>query len=168
VKAHYNDIFWAKKCTRFVVHWIILGAIFFISFSVLRIIKNGFLTQVLQHNSCYLSNDNGFSKNSYVFTHLRLFEWKTSSRCGILHIKLKWYNELICNIWLSTSSNLLIVWMVFEIYLHFVVYWYNFIFFTNILFNHLIFNFKVGFFLQSFSLGFEILDLQKNVSILIW
>jgi hypothetical protein len=125
---------------------IILGAEFFIPFSVLRNTKNGFLTQILQHNSCYLSNDNGFSKNSYIFTHVCLFEWKNSSRCGILHIKLKWDNELICNIWLNTSSNLLIIWMVFEIYLHFVVYRYNYIFFTNILFNHLISISKWDFF----------------------
>jgi hypothetical protein len=104
------------------------------------------LTQIFQHNSCYLSNDNGFSKNSYVFTDVCLFEWKNSSRCGILHIKLKWDNEFICNIWLNTSSNLLIVWMVFEIYLHFVVYRYNYIFFTNILFNHLISTSKWDFF----------------------
>jgi hypothetical protein len=107
-------------CSTFCIN---LGADFFISFSVLRITKYGFLTQILQHNSCYLPNDNGLKKDSCVFTHLRLFEWKTSSRCGILHIKLKWDNQLICNIWLSTSSNLLIVWMVFEI---FVVYQYNF------------------------------------------
>jgi hypothetical protein len=129
---------------------IILGAYFFISFSVLRYTKNGFLTQILQHNSCYLSNDNGFSKNLYVFTHSRLFEWKTSSRYGILHIKLKWDNELICNIWLGTSSNFLIVWMVFEIYLHFAKYWYNYKFFINIFFNHLISTSKWDFFYNSF------------------
>jgi hypothetical protein len=31
-------------------------------------------------------------------------------------------NELICNIWLSTLLSLVIDWMVFEVYLHFVVY----------------------------------------------
>jgi hypothetical protein len=125
---------------------IILGDFFFISFSVLRNIKNGFLTQILQHNSCYLSNDNGFSKKFYVFTHLYLTEWKTSSRFGILHIELKWDNELICNTWLSTSSNLLIVWMIFEIYLHFAICRYNYISFINILFNHLISTSKLDIF----------------------
>jgi hypothetical protein len=86
-----------------------------------------------------------FSTHIYVFTHLCLFEWKTSFICflwnhmnGILHITMKWDNELICNIWLSTSSSLIIVWMVFEVYLHFAIYHDNYKFFTNIFFNHLI------------------------------
>jgi hypothetical protein len=127
------------------------------------------LTQIFQHNSCYLSNDNGFSKNSYVFTDVCLFEWKNSSRCGILHIKLKWDNEFICNIWLNTSSNLLIVWMVFEIYLHFVVYRYNYIFFTNIVFNHLIstskWDFLTIFFFGFWNILFQILFTKKCFSI---
>jgi hypothetical protein len=136
---------------------IILGADFFISFSLLRYIKNGFLTQVLQHNSCYLSNDNGFSKNFYVFTHLCLFEWKISSRCGILHIELKWDNELICNIWLNTSSNLSIIWIVFKIYFHFAVYWYNYRIFINTLFNHLVSTSKWDFFYNLFLWVFKYL-----------
>jgi hypothetical protein len=94
-------------------------------------------------------------------THLRLFEWKTSSKCflwnhmnGTLHIELKWDNELICNIWLSISSNLVIVWMVFEIYLHFAIYRYDYNFFTNILFNHLISISKWDFFFTILLFGF--------------
>ncbi len=68
------------------------------------------------------------------------------------------------------SSNLVIVWMVFEVYLHFAIYWYDYNFFINIVFNHLISISKWDFFLQSYSLGFELLYskyyLQKNVSIL--
>ncbi len=52
----------------------ILGVDFFISFNILRNNKKRFLTQILQHNFCYLSNDSGFSKNFYVFTHFCLFE----------------------------------------------------------------------------------------------
>jgi hypothetical protein len=81
------------------------GRFFSISSNVLRNIENGFWTQFLLHNSCYLSNDSVFPKNLYVFTHLHLFEWRISSRCflwnhmsGTLHIELKWDNELICNI----------------------------------------------------------------------
>jgi hypothetical protein len=139
------------------IFWYILyyfgGRFFFISSNVLRNIENGFWTQFLLHNSCYLSNDSVFSKNLYVFTHLHLFKWKNSSRCflwnhmsGTLHIELKWDSELICNIWLSTSLSLVIVWMVFEVYLHFAVYWYNYNFFTNIFFNHLILTSKWDFF----------------------
>jgi hypothetical protein len=75
-----------------------------------------------------------FSKK-YVFTHLHLFEWKTMFRVfceltwmNFFNMELKQYNQLIFNIWLSTSTSLVIVWMVFGVYLHFVVYWYDYIF----------------------------------------
>jgi hypothetical protein len=104
-----------------------------------------------------------FQKTYMYYTHLCLFEWKTSSKCFLwnhmnrtLHIELKWDNELIWNIWLNTWSNLVIFWMVFEVYLHFVVYWYNYNFFINIFFNHLILILKWDFFLQYYSLGFEL------------
>ncbi len=51
---------------------------------------------------------------------------------------MKWYNQLIFNIWLNTSTSLVIVWMVFGIYFHFVIYWYNYNCFMNMFFNHLI------------------------------
>jgi hypothetical protein len=154
VKTHHGGIFRARKCICFLVHFVLFWAFFFISFSILKNTKNGFLTQIFPHNSCYISNDSVSSKNNYVFTHLCLFEWKTSSKCflwnhmsGILHIELKWDNELIYDIWwLSTSSSLVIIWMVFEIHLHFVVYWYDYKFFINILFNHLISISKWDFF----------------------
>jgi hypothetical protein len=140
---------------------IILGPFFFMSFSILKIIENGFLTQILPHNSCYLSNDTVFSKTFFVFTHLHLFECKTSSRCflwnhmsGIVHIELKWDNELICNIWLSISSSLVITWIVFEVYLHFAIYRYDYNFFIYIIFNHLISISKVRFFLTILFFGF--------------
>ncbi len=78
----------------------------------------------------------------------------------------KWDNEFICNIWLSTSSSLIIVWMVLEVYLQFAVYCDDYKIFTNILFNHLISISKWDFSLQYYSLGFELLyskyHLQKN------
>jgi len=37
-------------------------------------------------------------------------------------------------------------WMIFEVYLHFAVYWYNYNFFINILFNYLISISKWDFF----------------------
>ncbi len=64
-----------------------------------------------------------------------------------LHIKWRWDNEFICNIWLSTSSSLIIIWMIFEICLHFVIYCDNYFFFINILFNHLMSISKWDFFL---------------------
>jgi len=42
-------------------------------------------------------------------------------------------------------------------YLHFAIYWYNYKFFTNKVFNHLISISKWDFFLQFLFLGFEIL-----------
>ncbi len=94
-----------------------------------------------------------FQKTYMYYTNLCLFEWKFSSKCFLwnhmnrtLHIELKWDNELIWNIWLNTSSNLVMFWMVFKVYLHFVVYWYNYNFFINIFFNHLILILKWDFF----------------------
>jgi len=134
------------------------------------------LKQRFQHNFCYFSNDNVFSTNFYVLTHLCLFEWKISFKCfswnhmnEILHIKLKWDNEIICNIWLSTSWSLVIVWMVFEIYLHFAVYHDDDHFCTNIIFNHLTSISKWIFFLQSYFLDFVSYSkyhLQENLLIL--
>jgi hypothetical protein len=131
-----SGIFWTNFFCTFCI---ILGVDFLISFNVLRNTKNGFLTQILQHIYCYLSNDNDFSKK-ILCIHTCLFEWKTSFRCGIFHIEFKWDNKLICNIWLSTSSNLFIIWMI-----HFAIYQYNF-FFNNIFFNHLISTSKWDFF----------------------
>jgi hypothetical protein len=75
-------------------------------------------------------------------------------------------------IWLSvsSSSSLVILWMVFEIYLPFAVYHDDYNFFINIIFNHLISISKWDFFLQSYSLGFELpyskYHLQKTLLIL--
>jgi hypothetical protein len=111
------------------------------------------LKQRFQHNSCYLSNDNVFSANFYVLTYLCLFEWKKSSKCfswnhmsEIFHIKLKWGNEIICNIWLNTSWSLVIVWIVFETYFHFAVYRDDY--------KSLNINFKMRFFLTILFFGF--------------
>jgi hypothetical protein len=134
---HENVSFW--------VHVLFQGSFSFISSSILRNTSNGFLHKSLLQNSCYLSIDNVFSTNLYVFTHLCLFEWKISFICflwnhinGTLHIELKWDNEFTCNIWWNISSSLVIVWMVFEVYLHFVIYHDNYNFLTNIIFNQLI------------------------------
>jgi len=60
----------------------------------------------------------------------------------------------------------------FEVYLHFVVYWHVYKFSINIFFNHLILISKWDFFLQSYSLGFELpyskYYLQNIISILPW
>jgi hypothetical protein len=62
--------------------------------------------------------------------------------------------------------------MVFEVYLHFAIYRDNYNFLINTFFNHLIFNLKVGFFLQSYYLSFELFHskyhLQKTLLILTW
>ncbi len=84
--------------------------------------------------------------------HLDVFLWNHMS--GIFHIELKWDNELIYNIWLSTSSSLAIALIVFEVYLHFAIYWYDYNFFIYIIFNHLILISKWIFFLQSYFFGF--------------
>jgi hypothetical protein len=114
------------------------------------------LRQSLQHNSCYISNDSVCLTKIYVFTHSRLFEWETSSkfflwnrRNGILHVNLKWDNELICNIQLNISSSLVVIWMVFIVYLHFAIYHDNSNFLTYKLFSHLISISKWDFFGQS-------------------
>jgi len=46
--------------------------------------------------------------------------------------------------------------MVFEVYFHFAIYWYEYNFFINIFFNHLISISKWDVFWQSYSLGFEL------------
>ncbi len=80
--------------------------------------------------------------------------------------------KLICNIWLSTSSSLVIAWIIFEVYLHFAIYRYDYNFFIYIIFNHLISISKWDIFLQSYFLGFEAPHskyyLQKIFSILAW
>ncbi len=87
------------------------------------------------------------------------------------HIELKWYNQLIFNIWLNISSNVVIIWIILIIYLHFVVY-YNMYFFTNILFNHLISIKKCNFFWQLHYLVVELpyfeYNLWKPLLILVW
>jgi hypothetical protein len=76
VTTGYGDTFWVRKCILLLLHELHYfgGKFFFISSSMLRNTQNGFLIQNFQHNSCYLSNDNVFSTNFYVFTHLCLFE----------------------------------------------------------------------------------------------
>jgi hypothetical protein len=163
-----------KMYSFFGTFCIILGANILSFHSVLINIENGFFTQNFQHNFCYLSYDSVFSTSFYVFTHLCLFEWTTSSRCflwnhmsGIFHIKLKWDIEFICNIWLSTSSNLVIIWIVFEVYFHFGVCCDNYRFFTTVFSNCLISISKWDFFWQFYFLGFELFyfkyHLQKNL-----
>jgi hypothetical protein len=89
-------------------------------------------------------------------THLHLFEWKFSYIFFLwnhinrtLHMELKWGNEFICNIWLNTSSSLVIIWIVLKVYLHFVIYCDDYNFLTNIYFDHLISISKWDLFLQS-------------------
>jgi hypothetical protein len=90
VKTYYSGPFQARKCTCFLVHFVLFKGHFFkISCSVLKNTKNGFLKQILPHNFCYLLNDSVFSKIFYLFTHLCLFQWKTSSRC-VLCNHMKW------------------------------------------------------------------------------
>jgi hypothetical protein len=76
-----------------------------------------------------------------------------------LDIELKWDNKFICNILLNTSSSLVIIWMVFEVYLHFVVYGYDYKFFINIFFILLISISKWDFFTILF-FGFWITSIQ--------
>ncbi len=52
------------------------------------------------------------------------------------------------------QTSLVIVWMVFGVYLHFVVYWYDYKFFMNIFLNHLISISKQVFLFTILFLGF--------------
>jgi hypothetical protein len=81
---------------------------------------------------------------------VRSHEWNSSRT-----IELE-QRELICNIWLTTSLSLVIVWMVFEVYLHFAIYHDDYKFLTNIFFNHLILISKWFFF---YNLIFWVLQL---------
>ncbi len=112
-----------EKC-KFLAHFILFWEnFFFISSSVLRNIKMDF-----GHKSSFtilviFQMIVFFQKTYMYYTHTCLFEWKNSSNCFLwnhmnrtLHIELKWDNELIRNIWLNTSSNLVIFWMIFEVY----------------------------------------------------
>lgn len=123
-----------------------------------------------------------FFQQTFVYshvTHLHLFEWKFSSIHflwnhvnGTLHIEMKWGNEFIRNIWLTTWSSLLIIWIVFKVYLHFVIYCDDYNFLINIYFNNLKSISKWDLFLQSSYLGFELpyskYYLHKTFLILTW
>jgi hypothetical protein len=93
------------------IFYIILGVFF-------SFISLGFLTQSLEYNSYHLSEENNFSSRFVFFTHLCSFEWKSSyiyflwnHMNGTFHMELKWYNQLIFNIWLGISSKLTIIWI---------------------------------------------------------
>jgi hypothetical protein len=88
-----------------------------------------------------------FSSIHFLWNHIN----------GTLHIELEWGNEFICNRWLNTSSSLVIIWIVLKVYLHFVIYSNDYKIFTYIYINHSISISKWDFFLQSCSLGFELL-----------
>jgi len=71
MKAHYVGTFRARFFFFFGYILYYFGGIF----SLFHLAtQNEFLAQSLQHNSCYLSNDNFFSQNFYVLKHLCLFE----------------------------------------------------------------------------------------------
>jgi hypothetical protein len=136
---HIMAVHLGKKMFFWGLHLYSFGGNFlFISFNILRNTSNGFLTQSFQHNSYYLQMIMFFQqllclhmfmfvwmKNLIQIYFVKSHEWNSS-------YKLKWDNEFICNIWLSTSSNLVIVWMVFEVYLHFAVYRDDYNFLINI------------------------------------
>jgi hypothetical protein len=74
VKAHYNGTFWARKCTHFLVHFVLFwGNFFSFHLAFWETLKMDFLTQRFSHNSCYLSNDSVFSKNLCI--HTRTLVW---------------------------------------------------------------------------------------------
>jgi hypothetical protein len=59
-----------KKIYIFKVHFVLFwGGFSSISFNFLRNTKNGFLTQSLQHNSYYLSNDK-FFQQTFMYSHI--------------------------------------------------------------------------------------------------
>jgi hypothetical protein len=49
-------------------------------------------------------------------------------------MELKWYNQLIFNMWLNMSSSFTIIWIIFRVYLHLV----HVLFFRYIIFSYLI------------------------------
>jgi hypothetical protein len=80
-------------------------------------------------------------KNLIQMFFVKSHEWNFSYKIEMGHL---------CNIWLNTSSHLVIVWMVFEVYLHFAIYCdnYNFLM-MNIFFKHLLSISKWVFFLYN-------------------
>jgi hypothetical protein len=163
VKAHYSGIFWTKKCTHFFIHLLLFWGQFFSShLTFWETLKMDFWHKSSSTILVIFQMIVVFQKNFYAFKHACLNEKP--------HIELKWDNKLICNIWLNTSSNLLIVWMIFE-YICILQYIRTiYIFFNNIFFNHLISTSKWDFF-YNFFFGFEIhcskYYLQKIILILI-
>jgi hypothetical protein len=103
-------------------------------------------------------------------SHVCLFEWKISSKWflwnhknGTFHMELKWYNQLIFNIWLNISSSFAIIWIILRIYLHFVIYWYMYQFFTNAFFNQLKSIKNYSFFWQLHYLTIELFYCEYNL-----
>jgi hypothetical protein len=96
---------------------------------------------------------------SYIYDHLNenphiyiIFLWNHMNRT--FHMELKWYNQLIFNIWLDISSKLTIIW-IFLNYIYtscntllWVLYFHNF-------FNPLI-SIKCNLFQKNYSLDFEL------------
>jgi len=142
---------------------IILGQIFSISSSILKTLtmriwhKSPFIILFIFQMIMFFHQKKNYS-HTYTYTYTCLNEkphpyfFVKSYECNSSY-KIEMDNEVICNIWLNISLGLVIIWMVFEVYLHFAIYQYNYNF-SLISFLSFNINFKKGFFLQSYYFGF--------------
>jgi len=130
------------------------------------------LTQSLEYNFYHLSKENNFSSRFVFFTHLCSFEWKSSyiyiyiyiwnHMNGTFNMELKWYNQLIFNIWLGISSKLTIIWYFWNTVTQVAIHCYEYYIFTNMFFNPLI-STKCNLFQQFYSLDFELPYYEYNL-----
>jgi hypothetical protein len=109
---------------------------------------------------------------SYVYQNFR-WSWrkiapKIYPKKNILLLKAAplvcfhpWYNQLTFYISMSTSSSLVIIWMLFRVYLQFEIYWYDIL--INIPFNHLFTILFFGFWITLFQVQFIKIPFNVNL-----
>jgi hypothetical protein len=123
----------ARRCTFFLIHFIFFWSSFFIHSLVFwKTHKMDFWHKTL-NTILFTSQKRIIFHQDFYFSHIyaRLNEnshiyilWNHMN--GTFHMELKWYNQLIFNIWLGVSSKLTVIWILLK-YI-----------FTNMYFNPLI------------------------------
>jgi hypothetical protein len=137
---HIMVVHFGQENVFFWVHVLFWGSFSFISSSILKTHQmdfyTNFSTQFLLPVKIIV-----FFQQTFMFSHIYVYLNEKSHSHSF--VKSHWWNfsyriEMGQWIWLSISSSLVIVWMVFEVYLHFAVYHDDYKIFINIISNHLI------------------------------
>jgi hypothetical protein len=122
VTTSYDGTFWLRKCILLLVHEVHYFAGRFFSFHLTFRKTNKMDFWYKAFNTILGTFQIICFFNKLLCIHTFLLVWmKTSSRCFSWHHmsvtiykELKLDNELICNMWLSIFSRLVIIWMVFK------------------------------------------------------